>query len=58
MHMKNLFKHDKSPVGAVADPGGGSGGSGPHPPPQTWRLFETEMLTPTGLTSLFHWLIF
>lgn len=45
-HEKTIFKHDKSPFGAVSDPGGGSGD--PDPPPKTWRLFETEMLTPTG----------
>ena len=30
-------------------PGGRSGGPDPHPTPyQTWRLFETEILTSTG----------
>ena len=35
---------------------GGSGGSGP--PYQTWRLFETEILTSTWSYITFNWLIF
>ena len=44
----------------VADPGGGSGGSG-HPPPPIRPdayNFETEILKSTGRISLFNWLIF
>ena len=26
----------------------------PPPPPETWRLFETEMLTPTGSYITFY----
>ena len=36
-HEKKIFKHDKSPFGAVSDPGGGSGDPDP-PPPQDLAL--------------------
>ena len=56
-YEKKLFKHDKSPFGAVSDPGGESGGCGP-PLPIPGACLRLKCLHRQDLTSLFNWLIF